>query len=293
MDKDSSGAAWATFDLTNGYVKNGGGGTAADDATIEDMGNGWFRCAVTDSTDSSDTTLNPHIHLMDDYASPATAWDASGKDFFLYGAQLEEAYTPSSFIPTTGSSVTRAAETFTIPSANLPWNDNHVSIAMDGRVTYADKGVTNTVTTYIWAADANNKFFSRIRTDGAKTGQYQALQEESSTTSGRVSSTTYFTPNIFVPFNVASRHGTTFINLALDGEDVGESTAPTALPDLSSADLDLADDYMGTIGTFRIWDRDITDEGIEEATNPSLEPSLSLTFEGTGTNSFVVNDWSE
>jgi len=50
---------------------------------------------------------------------------------------------------------------------------------------------------------------------------------------------------------------------------------------------------MGTIGTFRVWDRDLGDDGIVEATNPSLEPSLSLTFEGTGTNSFVVNDWSE
>jgi hypothetical protein len=50
---------------------------------------------------------------------------------------------------------------------------------------------------------------------------------------------------------------------------------------------------MGTIGTFRVRDKDITDDGLVEATNPSLEPSLSLIFEGTGTNSFVVNDWSE
>jgi len=50
---------------------------------------------------------------------------------------------------------------------------------------------------------------------------------------------------------------------------------------------------MGTIGTFRVWDRDITDAGLVEATNPSLEPSLSLTFEGTGTNSFTVSRWSE
>jgi hypothetical protein len=50
---------------------------------------------------------------------------------------------------------------------------------------------------------------------------------------------------------------------------------------------------MGTISEFRVWDRDITDAGLVEATEPSLEPSLSLTFEGTGTNSFVVNDWAE
>jgi hypothetical protein len=62
---------------------------------------------------------------------------------------------------------------------------------------------------------------------------------------------------------------------------------------LSATDLDLIDDYMGTIGTFRVWDKDLGDTGIVEATNPSLEPSLSLTFEGVGTNSFTVSDWSE
>jgi hypothetical protein len=50
---------------------------------------------------------------------------------------------------------------------------------------------------------------------------------------------------------------------------------------------------MGTISEFRVWDKDITNAGLVEATNPSLEPSLSLTFEGVGTNSFVVNNWSE
>jgi hypothetical protein len=50
---------------------------------------------------------------------------------------------------------------------------------------------------------------------------------------------------------------------------------------------------MGTISEFRVWDKDLGDDGIVEATNPSLEPSLSLTFEGVGTNSFTVSDWSE
>jgi hypothetical protein len=47
----------------------------------------------------------------------------------------------------------------------------------------------------------------------------------------------------------------------------------------------------GTIRTFRIWAQDIGDAGLVEATEPSLVPSLSLTFDGTE-NSFIVEDWS-
>jgi hypothetical protein len=40
-----------------------------------------------------------------------------------------------------------------------------------------------------------------------------------------------------------------------------------------------------------MWGQDITDAGLVEATEPSLVPSLSLTFDGTE-NSFIVEDWS-
>jgi hypothetical protein len=48
---------------------------------------------------------------------------------------------------------------------------------------------------------------------------------------------------------------------------------------------------MGTIRTFRMWAQDIGDTGLVDATEPSLVPSLSLTFDGTE-NSFIVNDWT-
>ena len=41
--------------------------------------------------------------------------------FVAGGPQLEQGSTPSSYIPTSGSTVTRSADTLTVPSANLPW----------------------------------------------------------------------------------------------------------------------------------------------------------------------------
>ena len=59
----------------------------------------------------------------------------------------------------------------------------------------------------------------------------------------------YFTPDINVPFNISSRHGSTFINGAEGGTALTANTTVTALPDLSSNDLLLANTFMGTIGS--------------------------------------------
>ena len=94
-----------------------------------------------------------------------------------------------------------------------------------------------------------------------------------------------------MPYNIASRHGSTFINGAVDGVALTANTTPVALPDLSSTDLDLGYDYMGTINQFRVWSQDLGDTGIVDATEPSLEPSLSLTFDSTD-SSFIVRDFT-
>ena len=45
------------------------------------------------------------------------------------------------------------------------------------------------------------------------------------------------------------------------------NTTPVALPDLSGTNLQIAYDFMGTIGTFRQFAGDIGDDGLEEATS--------------------------
>ena len=76
-----------------------------------------------------------------------------------------------------------------------------------------------------------------------------------------------YSPGILVPYTIASRHGSTFINGAVDGTALTANTTPTSLPDLSATDLNLGHDYMGTIKEFAIWNVDLTDAGIEEASS--------------------------
>jgi len=349
----------------------------------------------------------------------------SGNSLIIYGAQFEAGPTPSSYIPTAGSTVTRAAETFTIPAANLPWPtetygpelvtngtfdsdtsgwtaeglntiasvggeleitlnsaaftgaiqyfslevgksylvsgqgrrgtsgsnfivrifDNTttkqhtitttsneefsfvftasgtsggikiltvasngsgtiyadnisvreltrypVSIQMNGRMTYADEATPAQSEFLRWYLDGSNSIRYFLRTDGSFTGTLR-LSQAASGVSDTVDSSDVYSPGIFVPFNIAGRHGMTFVNGAVDGVASTANTTPTNLPDLSATDLNLAYDYMGTVERFRVWGLDLGDGGIELASAPSLEPSLSLTFDSSE-SSFVVDDWS-
>jgi hypothetical protein len=416
INSGTSGNAFAEFNLADGTITSSGG-TYYLDSTMEDVGNGWYRCSVSFS---GSPTTSFTVAMENDSGLVSYAGDTS-KHIFLYGGQSEAGKaTPSSYIPTDSATVSRAAETFTIPSANLPWptpqyigselvtngtfdtdttgwstaggtvslssvsgeleidgdantfalqnisltagkvyrltgtarlgthdgsvrvyigtsfsvvtstentdvdiiyvatsssaninlrlhdgvtggtayfdnisvreiNPLSVSIGMEGRMTYADTDTNSEVQFYYWY-DGTSLIFEKLRTDGSRQGQ---LYTSSSPNGGNVSSgNNVYTPDILVPFSLSARFGSTFVNAAHDGTVLTASTAPTALPDLSSTDLELAYEYMGTISEFRVWDRDITDDGLVEATNPSLEPSLSLEFSGL-TNSFVINDWSE
>ena len=140
-----------------------------------------------------------------------------------------------------------------------------VSIQMEGTMTYADTDTSEEVAWYRWYSDASNYIRSRVGTTGAYTGLPQFMVNSSGVFDQVTGSTTYYTPGINVPFNISSRHGSTFVNGAVDGVALTADTTPVSLPDLSSTDMQVGFDFMGTIKTLRVWADDLTDTGIEEA----------------------------
>ena len=231
--------------------------------TVENVDNGWYRISVTGNTGAN----NNLVTFPWDSATAPTNLDsssnASSSTVYIYGAQTEVASTPSSYIPTSGSTVTRAAETLTVPAANLPYSSTNMSIQMDGKMTYADTGAFGTVRLFDWTLDSNNGIIANITTEGSLDGQIYFTQEEAGVVDSVNSDA--FNIGINVPFNIASRHGSGFINGSISGTALTANTTPSALPNLSSTNLKIGFNLMGTISKFRMWDEDLTDTGIEEA----------------------------
>jgi hypothetical protein len=237
---------------------------------MEDVGNGWFRVHHVWSTASSETAGDCLISLTDGTARSTTSGSATytgdgTSGIYIYGAQLEAGSTPSSYIPTSVSTVTRAADAMTIPAVNMPWNPLAVSIQMEGTATWSDRNVSVDRLLFSWAIDGSNLIRSYIDTGGALTGRIVFQQNAGGVQDFAASGVDDYSAGINVPFNIASRHGSTFINGAVDGTALTANLTPTALPYLENTDMQIGSDFMGTIKLFRVWADDLTDAGIAEA----------------------------
>jgi hypothetical protein len=254
-----SGNKRAWFDLQNGVVGTKDAGVLQ--SGMIDYGDGWWLCWVSATVASNSGGLNVELTKGDGILGRTV-----GDTLLMAGPQFELGSTPSSYIPTAYSTVTRAAETLTVSAANLPYSSTNMSIQIDGKMTYADTGTQYEVIQYRWQLNATNYISTNIQTITGRTGQPVFSQRQSTSgLDGPAGTINVYNPDVNVPFNIAARHGSTFINGAHEGTLLTADTTPTILPDLSATDLNLGYNFMGTIGQFRMWDEDITDAGITEA----------------------------
>ena len=367
-------------------------------ALVTDEGNGWYRFSISYTCASSDTE-NYHFIGFSNRPSFQATYDPypdGNEDVYFWGAQVEIGSTPSSYIPTAGLAVERAADVMTIPIENIPYpepvvigpesitdgsfdnglddwlnvafdaatlelggarierdggvvnsaiaqvsvlqvgkvyrlnydildgngsatsavlldgtngitigsvigsyslvfvadsttfqarcfdgnfavldnisvreiNPLAVSIAVEGYMTYADRGLDQESLLVSWLADADNRIQTRLDTNAGGTGRILFLQEALTITELIASPADTYAPGVNVPFSIASRHGSTFLNGAVDGTALTADTTPVVLPDLSVADMSLFSTGNYHITKFRMWgdtNGDIGDVGIAEA----------------------------
>ena len=100
---------YAAFNLSNGTLI----GTNGVSASIESMSNGWYRINYQITSGASIVLgfelLSDSYTSGDPFSNPYQGNGTSG--IYIYGAQVEQQSYATSYIPTSGSTITRAAET--------------------------------------------------------------------------------------------------------------------------------------------------------------------------------------
>jgi hypothetical protein len=92
------------FNVSNGTI---GTSHANHTASIEDVGNGWYRCAVTLSMPTS-TGVNWTFYLAENDNTQTVTAGTGFNGVYFWGVQIEQGSFPTSYIKTTGSQVTRS-----------------------------------------------------------------------------------------------------------------------------------------------------------------------------------------
>jgi len=117
IDGASAGGAFggdATFDLSTGTVTQGTSGVG----TITAYPNGWYKCVVTHTNTAQAFSVWPGLQGYDN--SGNSVWTGDGTSgYLLWGAQLEAGAFPTSYIPTSGSTVTRSADLASMTGTNF------------------------------------------------------------------------------------------------------------------------------------------------------------------------------
>ena len=166
------------FDTKTIFDDGGKGIHSFVSSGFEEYANGWFRLYVVGST--SGTSITAFL-AENDSQNGVQSWTATGNEFmYVWGPQKEEGSYPTSYIPTSGSTVTRAADVSTSAlGVDSFYNQSEGTVFVEYNVlgdtgagqfiySFSDGTTANSIRQY--KQTGNNQTVNNMRFNGSPTG---------------------------------------------------------------------------------------------------------------------------
>ena len=224
---------YASFDLSNGVLIASGGNPSF---SIKEMSNDWYRISLKSDSQLSRNDFNLAL-LSDDYVSGvpySQSYQGDGTSgVYIYGAQLEQGSYATSYIPTSGSAVTRSADSSsqTVPDGVIGQTEG--TVFLDFKILTEDEINCNIFNTNKNTTNA----IAVIRTKWSKLLQVQTFFN--SVNVNYLSTNTY---NVGDKIKLAFKYKNSDVKLYINGI-LENSATPTFTISSSLSEINLADNF--------------------------------------------------
>ena len=167
LRENAQTGVYAFFNLQDGTI----GQSTADDVFMEYYGNGWYKLSITDVLTSA--SIDVRIAIAD---GVDTYNGVIGNGVYVWGFQIEQNSVASSYIPTNGSTVQRAAETCNESGNSEVFNDSEGVLfadisSLDNSQIYKlisiSDGTNNNRVTLGYNNSAINKFYFQLKANSS------------------------------------------------------------------------------------------------------------------------------
>ena len=240
------------FDLSNGIVLSGNG-------EIKDYGNGWYRCSHTITAQSTiNTSFSASFVLVNNSSISYQGDGTSG--IYIWGAMVEQGSYPTSYIPTSGSTVQRAAETCNGSGNSEVFNDSE-------GVLFADIAANANDLTNRKLSISNGASSQRIVLSYSTVSNTLDYDVVNSTQQADISHTL---TDIKLFSKVAAKYKTNDFALWVNGFEVATDSSGNAPTGLSELNFDRGfggENFYGKTKELGYYDTALTDAELETLTS--------------------------
>ena len=240
------------FDLSLGTVHSVQG-AAYESSKIESIGNGWYRCSVISSRTSGSWL---QIYVLDDSHNSIFQGDGTS-GIYLWGGQTVNSSVTTSYIPTSGSVVTRVGDV-----CNNGANEKVIN-STEGVLYFETKGLVDVPSSseYIQLSKNGEASFNNSLTIQHRNNGYLRVYVNGTATSG-----IHFNENIDFTENhkIAVLYKLNGYKLFIDGvsQSLFGTPTQTVFSGLDNLSFDLRDalNWNGSIKDVRIYNTALTDQ---------------------------------